>query len=170
LDLSAILFNAQARDYGAELYDTVSLTPTLTGSLSLAYLHTKVMGVDLPDGTVMNNAQAPNSPRLSVAADLRKEWREPFGNLFAEATVSYVGSRYFSTVNEPCVQAPSYATGNARVGYTTANRKWTWALSMNNINNKAYQVYLYDEASVAGSGQQNFAPPRWVRGEVEYKF
>jgi len=110
LDLSAILFNAQARDYGAELYDTVSLTPTLTGSLSLAYLHTKVMGVDLPDGTVMNNAQAPNSPRLSVAADLRKEWREPFGKMFAD--VSYVGSRYFSTVNEPGVLPPSYATGN----------------------------------------------------------
>jgi len=105
-----------------------------------------------------------------VSANLRKEWPEPFGKLYAEAGATYVGSRYFSTVNEPAVLAPAYATGNVRVGYVSPDEKWRSTLSVNNINDKAYQVFLFDEASIAGSGQQNVAPPRWVRWDLSYKW
>jgi iron complex outermembrane receptor protein len=82
----------------------------------------------------------------------------------------YVGSRYFSTVNEPSLLAPSYVTGNASVGYTSPSGKWNSTLSVENVNNKAYQTYKIEFASTAGYGEENFAPPRWVSWQLRYNF
>jgi hypothetical protein len=36
----------------------------------------------MPNGTYRNQVQ-PLAPNISVTADLKKEWREPFGTFFA---------------------------------------------------------------------------------------
>jgi iron complex outermembrane recepter protein len=168
--ITAVLFNAQARDYGSDLSATALLTPSLTAEFSIAYMHTKVLGVTLPDGTVDDDAQQPFAPKVSLNADLRKEWHEPFGSLFVEAGLTYAGQRYLSTLNENSVLAPSYTTANASVGYTSPNGKWTSSLSADNINNAAIEIDAFDLASTAGYGVRNFAPPRWVRWQLAYHF
>jgi iron complex outermembrane recepter protein len=170
IGVGAQMFTAQARDYGAELETSAAITKTLTGSLGLAYLHTRVMGVTLPDGSVSNDQQQPQAPEFSVIADLRKEWHVPFGTVFVEGGMTYEGSRYFSTINSPDLQAPSYVTGNASVGYTSADEKWTSTFSVKNINNVAIPTYLYDVSSTAGFGLESFAPPRWFNFRVRYSF
>ena len=166
---TSILFNAPARDYGAELSASMLLTPTLTADVGVAYLHTKVMDVGLPDGTIADQVQ-PLSPNLSATANLRKDWRESFGTIFAAAGVVYVGSRYYGSVNQPELLGPSYVEGNVSAGYTSPNGKWNSMLSVRNVGDKAIIVDRFDVVSSGGYSERSLAPPRWVTFEVRYNF
>jgi len=166
---TSILFNAPARDYGAELSASMLLTPTLTAGVGVAYLHTKVMDVALPDGSLADQEQ-PLSPKLSATADLRKEWHESFGTLFAAANVVYVGSRFYGSVNQPELLGPSYVEGNLSAGYTSPNGKWSSVLSVRNVGDKAITVDRFDVVSSGGYSERSLAPPRWVTFEVRYNF
>lgn len=168
--IEPVLFNAQARDFGTDLDTTAALTSSLTAHFSLEYLHTRVFGVVLPDGTVDNNARQPLAPNISLTADLRKEWQESFGHLYLEAGVSYVGARYFSTINENTFLAPSYVTANASAGYTSPNGKWTSALTVDNLNDEAYPNYIADNTLVAGYTEAQVAPPRMIHWQLTYNF
>jgi iron complex outermembrane recepter protein len=168
--IEPVLFNAQARDFGADLDTTAALTSSLTAHFSLEYLHTRVFGVALPDGSVDNDAQQPLAPNLSFTSDLRKEWQGNLGRVFIEAGVSYVGARYFSTINEATFRAPSYVIANASAGYTTPNGKWTSALTVDNLNDEAYPNYIADNTLVAGYTEAQVAPPRMIHWQLTYNF
>jgi iron complex outermembrane recepter protein len=169
VNFTDILFNAPARDYGAELSASVLLTPTLTADLGVAYLHTNVLGVELPDGTFADQVQ-PLAPNLSVTANLRKEWREPFGTFFAAGNLVYVGSRFYGSVNQPELLGPKYVEGNVSAGYTTRDGKWSSSLSVRNVGNRAITVDRFDVVSSGGYSERSLAPPRWVTFEVRYSF
>jgi outer membrane receptor protein involved in Fe transport len=169
VNFTSILFNAPARDYGAELSASMLLTPTLTADVGVAYLHTKVMDVELPDGTFGDQVQ-PLSPNLAATANLRKEWHESFGTIFAQGTVAYVGSRFYGSVNQPELLGPSYVQGNLSGGYTSPNGKWNSILSVRNVGDKAIIVDRFDVVSSGGYSERSYAPPRWVTFEVRYNF
>ena len=169
VNFTSILFNAPARDYGAELSVSALLTPTLTADLGLAYLHTKVTGVELPDGTFADQVQ-PLAPNLSATADLRKEWREPFGTFFAAGNLLYVGSRFYGSVNQPELIGPKYVEGNVSAGYTTPDGKWSSSLSVKNLGNRVITVDRFDVVSSGGYSERSIAPPRWVTFEMRYSF
>jgi len=169
VNFTSILFNAPAQDYGAELSVSALLTPTLTANFGLAYLHTRVKGVELPDGTFGDQVQ-PLAPNLSATADLRKEWHESFGTLFAVANVFYVGSRFYGSVNQPEIIGDKYVAANLSAGYTTPDGKWSSALSVKNIANKVITVDRFDVVSSGGYSERSLAPPRWVTFDVRYNF
>jgi iron complex outermembrane recepter protein len=169
VDFTDILFNAPARDYGSEISLSVLITPTLTADLGAAYLHTKVIGVELPDGTYADQQQ-PLAPNLSGTFSMRKEWRAPIGTFFATGTVVYVGSRYYGSVNQPELLAPSYVEGNVGVGYKTPDEKLSSTLSVKNVGNRVITTDLFDVVSSGGYSERSIAPPRWVTFEVQYKF
>jgi iron complex outermembrane recepter protein len=169
VDFADILFNAPARDYGAELSASALLTPTLTADLGLAYLHTTVSDVELPDGTYADQQQ-PVAPKFSLTANLRKEWRVSFGRLFAETNWAFVGSRYYGSVNQPELYAGGYTLGNVSVGYETSDDKWNATLSVKNVTDKVIPVDKFDVVSSGGYSETSLAPPRWVSFQVRYKF
>jgi len=169
VNFTSILFNAPARDYGAELSVSALITPTLTANLAVAYLHTKVMGVELPDGTLADQQQ-PLAPNLSGTAELRKEWREGFGTLFAAGNLAYVGARYYGSVNQPELIGAKYVEGNVSGGYISPDGKWRTSLSVTNVGDKVITVDRFDVVSSGGYSERNLMPPRWVHFEVKYSF
>jgi iron complex outermembrane receptor protein len=169
VNFTSILFNAPAQDYGAELSVSALITPTLTADLGVAYLHTKVMNVELPDST-FGNQQQPLAPNLSATFDLRKEWHESFGTLFAVGNVFYVGSRFYGSVNQPELLGDKYVAANLSGGYTTPNGKWSSTLSVKNVANKVITVDRFDVVSSGGYSERSLAPPRWVTFDVRYSF
>jgi iron complex outermembrane recepter protein len=169
VNFADILFNAPARDYGAELSASTVLTPTLTADLGVAYLHTRVSNVELPDGTFADQVQ-PVAPKYSVTANVRKEWPVSFGRFFTEGTWVYVGSRYFGSINPPELYAGGYTLGNVSAGYTTTDGKWNATLYVKNVANKVIPVDKFDVVSSGGYSETALAPPRWVSFEVRYKF
>jgi iron complex outermembrane recepter protein len=169
INFADITFNAEARDYGGELSLDALITPTLTASVGAAYLHTIVYHVELPDGTFADQVQ-PLAPKFSLTADLKKEWRESFGTFFAAGNLTYVGSRYFGSVNQPELLAPSYVQGNLSAGYTTPSGKLNLTLSVKNIANKVILEDAFDVVSFGAYTEYNVAPPRWVSFAVRYNF
>ncbi|HTV52956.1 MAG TPA: TonB-dependent receptor [Steroidobacteraceae bacterium] len=169
VDFTDILFNAPARDYGSEVSATFLVTPTLTVDVGGAYLHTRVMNVELPDGTYGDQVQ-PLAPNLSGTLDVRKEWPVSFGTLFATGNLVYVGSRYYGSVNAPELLAPKYVLGNVGVGYNSSDEKLTCTLSVKNVGDRVITVDLFDVVSSGGYAERNLAPPRWVDFTVRYKF
>jgi iron complex outermembrane receptor protein len=164
-----LTFNAEARDYGGELSLDALITPTVTASVGFAYLHTRVENVQLPDLTYADQVQ-PLAPNTSLTANLRKEWRESFGTFFAAGNLTYVGSRYFGSVNQPELLAPSYAQVNLSAGYNTTDGKLDFMLSVKNVTNKVILEDAFDVVSSGGYTEYNIAPPRWYSFEVRYNF
>jgi outer membrane receptor protein involved in Fe transport len=123
----------------------------------------------MPDGTYRDQQQ-PLAPKNSLTLDLKKEWHEPFGTFFAAGNLTYVGSRYFGSVNQPELLAPSYAQGNLSAGYTTPGGKLACTLSVKNITNKIILEDAFDVVSSGGYTEYNIAPPRWFSFAVRYNF
>jgi iron complex outermembrane receptor protein len=167
INFADLTFNAEARDYGGEVSVDALITPTVTADLGVAYLHTRVKDVELPDGTFADQQQ-PLAPKFSLTADLKKEWRESFGTFFAAGNVTYVGSRYFGSVNQPELLAPSYTVGNVSAGYTTPNGKLAFTLNVKNVTNKVVLEDAFDVVSSGGYTEYNIAPPRWYSLTVRY--
>ncbi len=169
INFADITFNADATDYGGEFSVDALITPTLTASVGFAYLHTRVTNVELPDGTFADQVQ-PLAPNISLTADLKKVWRVPFGTFFAAGNLTYVGSRYFGSVNQPELLAPRYAQGNLSAGYDTPDGKWDFTLAVKNISNAVILEDAFDVVSSGGYTEYNIAPPRWVSFSVRYTF
>lgn len=169
INFADITFNADARDYGAEWSVDALITPTVTADVGFAYLHTIVYDVVMPDGSLRDQVQ-PLAPNVSVTADLKKEWREPFGTFFAAGNLVYVGSRYFGSVNQPELLAPKYVEGNVSAGYDTPDGKLDFTLSVKNVTNKVILEDAFDVVSSGGYTEYNIAPPRWVSVSVRYNF
>jgi iron complex outermembrane recepter protein len=169
VDFADLTFNAQARDYGAEFSADALVTPTVTANLGFAYLHTVVYDVPMPNGTFRNQVQ-PLAPNISVTFDLKKEWREPFGTFFAAGNLTYVGSRYFGSVNQPELLAPAYTETNVSAGYDTPNGKLNFTLSVKNLTDRVIIEDIFDVVSSGGYAEYNIAPPRWVSLTARYNF
>jgi len=125
--------------------------------------------VQLPDLTYGDQVQ-PLAPKTSLTADLRKEWRESFGTIFAAGNLTYVGSRYFGSVNQPELLAPSYAQVNLSAGYNTTDEKLGFIFSVKNVTNKVILEDAFDVVSSRGYTEYNIAPPRWYSFQVRYNF
>ena len=169
VNFADLTFNAEARAYGGELSLDALITPTVTVSVGYAVLRTTVYDVLMPDGTYRDQQQ-PLAPKNSLTLDLKKEWHEAFGTFFAAGNLTYVGSRYFGSVNQPELLAPSYAQGNLSAGYTTPGGKLACTLSVKNITNKIILEDAFDVVSSGGYTEYNIAPPRWFSFAVRYNF
>jgi iron complex outermembrane recepter protein len=166
---TAVIFNAKARDYGAEM--DASLRPlrdtTISGGLSL--LHTKVYGVTLPDGTEATQQQA-FAPHASWNATLRQELPVAFGKLFLQGNVNHVDSYFASTVNEPATQLPSRTLVDMSAGWSDRQDKTSVVVSVTNLFDKAYAFVKFDFYTTAGYGTENLLPPRMVSVRLSRKF
>ena len=167
--VSSVIFNAQARNYGAEF--EVSARPmrftTLSGGLAL--LQTKIEGVSLPDGTVANQQQA-FAPHVSANVSARQELPISSGMLFVQTDVNHSSSYYGSTVNETATMMPSHTVVGLSGGWIDVQEKTRVVVLVTNLTNSAYPIGRYDYAPVGGYGEENLAPPRMVNVSVSRKF
>jgi iron complex outermembrane receptor protein len=167
--LAQIITNRNAKVKGGEVELASSPLTGLNISLGVAVLDAKVHGIKLPDGTIADRTM-PQSPSVSINGLVRQEWSVGVGYLALQGDFKYVTSTYFRSIDHPALREPGYAIANARVSFEPEERNWSLALFVKNIADKRYRVMAFDDLTVNGVVNSNYAPPRWfgVTGSVHW--
>jgi iron complex outermembrane receptor protein len=129
------------------------------------YLDSKVKDVTLPGGRV-TDARMPQAPEFSAGGLVRYEMPLGDGKLALQTDWKYDSTQYFSTFNAPVDRQAGRVIGNARISYTSADRKWELAGFVTNLTDKHYKLYNLDLSGPFGFTQQTYARPRWFGASI----
>ena len=177
-DISAlpvnVLDNAKsAHTEGVEAQIVARPLPPLTASVQMGFLDTRL------DNYVANRApgtpdysgnQLPSSPHFSMSAML--DYKLPVGPGIADFqfSASYKSHQFFDTTNDPYITQDGYWIENLRLGYSPTGSRWEVAAFVHNLANTQYYLDKFDLTSPFGFIQGITGTPRFVGGEVNYRF
>lgn len=164
-----VVENVNARDKGGELELALAPARGLTVQLGLSHLETRVPFVPTPSGVIVPT-QMPQAPRWSFNAVARYEWPFIGGQFSVEADGKYSTYQYLELVNSPVDYQPGYLVANSRVGWTSSDGRWEAYGFVKNMTDKQYRIYNLDVASLIGSNQSVYAPPRTYGATVRFHF
>jgi len=164
-----ILFNTDARIYGADAEFQVNPGYGLSLSAGLSLLDTKV-----EDITIAGQAferEAPQSPDVTFNFAAAKEFVTSHGTFRLGLDGTYTGEYYSQLTNAPVTLVESNWLLNTRLSFTTPNERWEASVFARNVLDDARQIYAFD-ITFPGNGlvEQTFAPPRWIGGSVQLNF
>jgi iron complex outermembrane receptor protein len=94
----------------------------------------------------------------------------PHGGLDFQFSASYKSHQFFDTSNDPYITQGGYWIENARVGYTLPNPRWEVAAFVRNLANAHYFLDKFNLTSPFGFIQGIMGQPRFVGGEINYRF
>lgn len=164
--LSTFIFNADAESKGVELELQASPLDGLDMLFGASWLDVEIQNVDLGVGRGLEDTVPVQSPEWNLNGLVRYQWPAWQGNLAVQADFQYRSEVYFSLTRSPAATQKGYAVGNARMSYTTADKRWEAAVFVNNIADEEYLVQTFDLATVLGMTEQYYGLPRWVGGSV----
>ena len=169
-----VLDNAKsAHTDGVEAQIVARPIPPLTASVQMGFLETRL------DNYVANRApgtpdysgnQLPNSPHFSMAALLDYKIPVGHGGLDFQLSATYKSHQFFDTTNDPYITQDGYWIENIRVGYTLPNPKWEVAFYVRNLGDTQYYLDKFDLTSPFGFIQGITGTPRFIGGEINYRF
>jgi iron complex outermembrane receptor protein len=169
-----VLDNAKAaHTQGVEAQITARPIQPLTISAQLGYLDTRLDNyvADRAPGTPdYSGNQLPNSPHFSMSGLVDYKVPLAHGGLDLQFTASYKSHQFFDTTNDPYITQGGYWVENARVAYTLPNPKWEVAAFVRNLANAHYFLDKFDLTSPFGFIQGIMSTPRFVGGEINYRF
>jgi len=169
-NLVQVVFNAQARIYGAEVEFLLEPADGWLLMLGASLLDAEVEDVVLPSGRVTDR-EPPQAPAFTLNGLLRREWAAFGGTMAVQADFNYVDDYQASVLNSPATHIPSHVIGNARLSWAPADERWEMAVFVKNIADAEAETYAFD---LVNSGlpfnQIIYLPPRWVGGQVIYRW
>jgi iron complex outermembrane receptor protein len=169
-----VLDNAQsAHTEGVEAQIEVRPISPLTASVQLGFLNTRLdhYVADRAPGTPdYSGNQLPSSPHFSLSGLI--DYKVPLsrGGLDFQFSAAYKSSQFFDTTNDPYITQGPYWIENVRVGYTLPNPKWEVAMFVRNLADAHYYLDKFDLTSPFGFIQGITGTPRFIGGEINYKF
>jgi iron complex outermembrane receptor protein len=169
-----VLDNAKsAHTDGIEAQITARPISPLTASVQLGWLETRLDNyvADRAPGTPdYSGNQLPNSPRFSLAALLDYKAPLPLGTVDFQFSASYKSHQFFDTTNDPYITQDGYWIENIRVAFKPNQSKWEVAAFVRNLSNTQYYLDKFDLTSPFGFIQGIIGTPRFIGGEVNYRF
>ncbi len=169
-----VLDNAQrAHTDGLDLALTARPTSRLTASAGVGLLETKldsyVSNRD-PSQPDYSGDQLPLAPHVS--ASLTLDYRLPLGpgQVDLQANANYKGHAFFDISNSPYLDQPAYWIENLRLAYAFARGHWEVAAFVHNLGAQQYYVDKFDLTNPFGFIQGVVGQPRFVGGEINYKY
>lgn len=154
------ILNLTARSEGLEIELESRPRTGLTLRLGTSLMSTRVKNVLLPDFTTVVDHDLPQTPRFSGNALARYEFGVTAGTASVQADVLYSGRFCFTVLCAPVEREPPYAVGNARLGFVTTDGRWEFSAFCNNVAQRAYRQYAFDDSQFAGNGLGIYAKPR----------
>ena len=142
----------------------------LTLQLSGAYQDSNVKDVLLPDGVTLVEHNLPQAPQFSGSASARYEFDLAGGSASLEGDALFQTSTCFTVMCAPVEREKGYAVANARIGYTTGDKKIDVSVFVNNLFNRQYRVYAFDGSLYWGDTLGVYAKPRTWGVSVRYNF
>jgi len=168
--LTQVVRNLPAKVKGIEADFTTHPAKGLTLQLSGAWQDSEVKNVLLPDGATLVNHDLPQTPEFSGSATARYEFGLAGGTASLQGDAIFQSSMCFTVMCAPVEREHGYAVANARIGFTTGDKKIDVAVFVNNLFDKAYRVYAFDGSLYWGDVLGVYAKPRTWGVSVKYNF
>ena len=166
--LEQTIVNLQASELGLEAELNSRPVRGLTLNLNASMLSSRIKNVPLPDGVTFSDHNLPESPHISMGAFARYEVPMGNGSSHFQVDTNYVGRYCFTALCAPVENERSRVLVNLRAGYDV--NQWSFDLYGNNVTNRAYRAYATDNSLTAGFVYSDYAAPRVIGVEVQYKF
>jgi iron complex outermembrane receptor protein len=165
-----VVFNAQAEIYGAEAELYVQPAEGWSLVLGGSVLEATVDDITLPSGRITDR-DPPQAPSFTMNGLLRKEWPFWNGMLALQGDFSWVDSYQASVLNSPATKISDYVIGNARLSYKPDDSGWEASVFVKNIADAEIETYAFDlVTSGLPFNQIIYLPPRWVGGQLTYRW
>ena len=114
--------------------------------------------------------KAPLAPDVTFNGLVRYSWPAFGGQLALQGDFRWTDKQKFNLSESEIVTEDSYGIVNARLDYTSSDETWSAAIFVNNLTDKEYRTFGVDASLFFGSGEDVFAPKRWVGGSIGYNF
>ncbi len=159
---------------GAEMELDATPLSNLTTSVSVSYVDAQLgpfasfAGSGPPQ--VLTGKELPNAPRWNVI--LQGDYNYPLHDgaaLDLTGTASYRSHQFFESNNNPLVSQNGYWLLDARLAYRTGGH-WEVAAIGKNLTNTKYNNFINDLTSGLGLIEGTVGPPRYVGGELVFRY
>jgi iron complex outermembrane receptor protein len=175
LPLSVLENAPKAFIRGAEFEADASPIEHLTTSISLSFLDAKlgqfVSGAGTSAAQNFTGNQFPNAPKFN--AIFSADYAQPLARgdvVELSSTATYRAHQFFESSNNPLVAQNGYWLLDARLSYTSPNKKWDIAVLGKNLTGTQYLNFSNDLTSGFGILEEIVGPPRYVGGELVYRY
>lgn len=168
-NLLGVVSNHPASFKGGELEIVAAPTQDLDIIFSAANLTSKVHDV----GTAYSGIRDQESimaPRWTVSGSITKRFSLPIGTLALNWNGNFIDKRFASIDNNAATFVPGSFVHNARVSLDVDSIGTQFSVFVDNISNKARQVFAYDTTSLFGTWARTYATPRVVGVSVRKSF
>jgi iron complex outermembrane receptor protein len=164
-----ILSNTDATVYGADAELTVTPGYGLNFLFGLSLLETEVE--DIPIGGQLLKREAPQSPPVTFNFAASKDYEFTPGTLRFALDGLYTDHYFSQLTNAPVTRVGDHWLLNGRLTFFSAGDQWEVSVFVRNLLDEERLMYAFD-ITFPGNGlvEQTFAQPRWVGGQVRYKF
>ena len=179
---NALLFNAEAEFYGGEIELVTNPVEGLDILLGASFNDTKITGLPTDFNTLdpvtfapaqnypTGKEKAPLAPDVTFNGLVRYSWPAFGGQLALQGDFRWTDDQKFNLAESEIVTEDSYGIVNARLDYTSSDEAWSAAVFVNNLTDTEYRTFGVDASLFFGSGEDVFAPKRWVGGSIGYNF
>ncbi len=179
---NALLFNAEGEFYGGEIELVSNPVEGLDILLGASFTDTEITQLPTDFNTLdpvtfepaqnypTGKEKAPLAPDVTFNGLVRYSWPAFGGQLALQGDFRWTDDQKFNLAVSEMATEDSYAIINARLDYTSANETWSAAIFVNNLTDETYRTFGVDASLFFGSGEDVFAPQRWVGGNIRYNF
>ncbi|MFM9853069.1 MAG: TonB-dependent receptor [Sphingomonadaceae bacterium] len=154
------VINLPAKTQGIEAELTARPLDGLTLQIGASFLKSKVSNILLPDLVSIVEHDLPQSPGASGNALARYEFDLAGGTASLQADALYTDKFCFTVLCAPVEQERAYHVENLRIGFDSANKRWSIAAFVNNVFARQYRAYAFDSSLFAGVVAGVYAKPR----------
>lgn len=175
LPLSVLTNAPTAIIKGAEIeVDTVPLR-NLDASVSVSYVDATlgpfVSAAGAGPVQDLTGKQLPNAPRFNVVLQAGYRLPLPGGqSLDLSGIGTYRSHQFFESNNNPLVAQGAYWLLNARLAYDSADKHWEAAVVGKNLTGQRYLNFANDLTTGLGLIEQIVGAPRYIGGELVYRY
>ena len=163
-----IVFNTDAENTGFEIELTAS--PAVGWDFLLGVSVQNAEQQDVEFAGEVRDRPMPNAPDLTVNGLGRYEWPLLGGKMAAQLDFNYVDERALNGIDHPALIGDSYWLGNARLGYTTGDEHWNFAVWIKNFTDEDYVASAFDITTFTGAIIDVPGKPRWMGVSATYNW
>lgn len=110
------------------------------------------------------------TPKHSFSAGANVEVESNIGVFFLRPSYTYKSKVFFEEDNEPGIEQEAYGLLNARLGYTTGDRKYEIALYGSNLLDEQYLIDAGNTGAIFGTPTFIAGPPRFMGVQLRARF
>lgn len=162
------VFNVNADIKGAEFSATARPVSHLEFASAVSYLDTEQRHV--PNGNTFGDYPIPEAPKFSVNASGRYGIEMFGGEIWGQASYSYVGRRSDTAVAYEAEDIPAYSRVDLRIAYDRQDGKFSTAFNIRNLTNRVIYTSRVPFETLNGFSYDGVDSPRFYSVSITYRY